>query len=41
MEVSAGLILGLGKLIIPYNKFRKAAEAKEQEQGVPHDQSLV
>src|SRR5438046_3880758 len=30
----AGLIFGSGKLIILYNKFRKAAEAKEQEQGV-------
>jgi hypothetical protein len=36
MGVSAGLILGLGKLIILYNKFRKAAEAKQQEWGAWH-----
>ena len=36
-----GLIFGSGKLIILYNKFRKAAEAKEQEQGAWHGQSLV
>jgi hypothetical protein len=34
------LIFGSGKLIILYNKFRKAAEAKQQEQGARHGPSL-
>src|SRR6185369_1325446 len=34
-----GLIFGSGKLIILYNKFRKTAEAKEQEQGAWHGAS--